>query len=71
MRRVRFFFKNYAEDEAGRLVQDLFLFLKKCLNEVKASGSAALFQYISIVLNLGYSENKLYKTFDYCSRAQF
>ena len=24
-----FFFKNYAENEAGRLVPDLFLFLKK------------------------------------------
>ena len=35
-----FFFKNYTENEAGRLVLDLFLFLKK-LYEVKASGSAA------------------------------
>ena len=34
-----FFFKNYTENEAGRLVLDL-LFLKK-LYEVKASGSAA------------------------------
>ena len=24
-----FFFKNYAENEAGRLVADLFLFIKK------------------------------------------
>ena len=30
-----FFFKNYAENEAGRLVSDLFL--KKALFEVKAS----------------------------------
>ena len=32
------FFKNYAENEAGRLVADLFLFFKKAYYEVKASG---------------------------------
>ena len=30
------FFRNHAENEAGRLVTDLFF--KKVLNEVKASG---------------------------------
>ena len=29
--------KNHAENEAGRLVTDLFLFFKKALHEVKAS----------------------------------
>ena len=33
-----FFFKNNAENETGTLVPDLFLFLKKALDEVKASG---------------------------------
>ena len=33
----KFFFKNHAENEAGRLVSDLFVF-KKALDEVKASG---------------------------------
>ena len=33
-----FFFKNHAENEAGILVPDLFLLLKKALREVKASG---------------------------------
>ena len=33
-----FFFKYHAENEAGRLVPDLFLFFKKALYEVKASG---------------------------------
>ena len=33
-----FFFENYAENEAGKLVSDLFLFLGKTLNGVKASG---------------------------------
>ena len=33
-----FFFKNRAENETGTLVPDLFLFLKKALDEVKASG---------------------------------
>ena len=32
-----FFFKNHAENEAGRLVPDLFLFFKKALYEVKAN----------------------------------
>ena len=32
-----FFFKNHAEDEAGRPVPDLFLFFKKALYEIKAS----------------------------------
>ena len=32
------FFKNYSENEAGRLVPDLFLFFKKALHEVKAGG---------------------------------
>ena len=31
------FLQNHAENEAGRLVPDLFLFLKKALSEVKWS----------------------------------
>ena len=31
------FFKCHAENEAGRLVSDLFLFFEKALYEVKAS----------------------------------
>ena len=31
------FLKNHAKNEAGRLVPDLFLFLKKALYEVNAS----------------------------------
>ena len=30
------FFKNYGENEAGRLVPDLILFFKKVLHGVKA-----------------------------------
>ena len=33
-----FFFKNHAENEAGRLVPDHFMFFKKTLHEVKTSG---------------------------------
>ena len=33
-----FFFKNHAQNETGRLVPDLFLFFKKALYEVNASG---------------------------------
>ena len=32
------FFKNQADNEVGRLVPDLSLFLRKALYEVKASG---------------------------------
>ena len=32
------FFKNYAENEARRIVLDLFLFFKKAWYEVKTSG---------------------------------
>ena len=34
----KFFFKNQAENEAGRIVHDLFLSFKKALYEVKAIG---------------------------------
>ena len=30
--------KNHGENEAGRLVSDLFLIFKKALDEAKASG---------------------------------
>ena len=33
-----FYFKNHAENEAGRLVPDLFLIFEKALYEVKVSG---------------------------------
>ena len=33
-----FFFENHAENEAGRLVPDPFLFVKKALFEVNAIG---------------------------------
>ena len=36
--RETFYFKNHAENEAGRLVPDLILFFKKALHKVKASG---------------------------------
>ena len=32
------FLENYAESNAEKLVLDLFLFFKKALHEVKASG---------------------------------
>ena len=33
-----FFLQNYAENEAGRIVPDLFLIFKNALYRVKASG---------------------------------
>ena len=37
MQREKFSSKNHTENEAGRLVPDLFLLFKKALYEVKAS----------------------------------
>ena len=38
MPREIFFFKDYIENEAGKLLPDSFLFFKKTLYYVKASG---------------------------------
>ena len=46
MTRQIFFFKNHAENEAGRLVPDLFLIFKKALYEIKASGLQLWFNII-------------------------
>ena len=53
-------FRNHAENKAGRLVPDLFCFLEKLYMK-----SAALFQYLSIALNLAYNKNNLYEMLDY------
>ena len=39
------FLKNYAENEAGRLVPDLYLYFKKALYEVKARELQLSFNY--------------------------
>ena len=52
------FFKNCKENEEGRLVPDLFLFIEKALSK----RSAAKFQYILIALSMVYNKNKAYKT---------
>ena len=38
MTREKFSFKNHVENEAGRLVPDLFLIFQKALYKVNASG---------------------------------
>ena len=58
----------YAENEAGRLVRDLFLFLKKAQDEVKASGMQFSFNIFRQPSTWTYNKNKLYKTLDYWSR---
>ena len=64
-----FLFKDHAQNEAVRLVPDLF-FLKKKKSFIwgKSKSSATWFQYISIALNLAYNKPKLYKTLDYWFR---
>ena len=60
--------RNHAENQAGRLVPDPFLFFKKALYEVKKQMAAAWFQYVSIAFNLAFDKSKLYKTLEYWSR---
>ena len=43
--RRNFFLKNHAENEAGRLVPDRFLFFQKALYEVKANGLQLSFHH--------------------------
>ena len=43
---IYIFFKNYAENETGRLVSGLFLLFEKALYEAKASGQHLSFQTI-------------------------
>ena len=47
----KIFLKNHSQNEAGRLVPGLFLFFKKALYEVKASGVQLSFNVV-LVLNL-------------------
>ena len=57
-----FFFKNHAENEARRIVLDLFSFVWKTY-EVKANGLELSFN-ILMVLNLVCDKNKMYKGLD-------
>ena len=43
MTRKIFFFQNHAENELRGLVPDLFLFFKKALRKVNASGAQLVF----------------------------
>ena len=59
------FVKYHAENEAGRLVPELFLFFKKVLFEVKASDLQLGFNIlVSIALNLACNKSKLCKALD-------
>ena len=40
-----FFFENHTENEAGKLVPNLFLFFKKALHEVKISSLQLSFNH--------------------------
>ena len=49
--------KSHADNEAGRLVPDLFLFFRKALYEVKASVIQLSFKYFDS-LQLGLKSNQ-------------
>ena len=53
------FFKSRAENETGILVPDLFLFLRKALFEVKASGLHLNFNIFRLPSTLTYNKNEL------------
>ena len=56
--RQSLFAKIMQKNETGRLLPDLFLFLKKA-SCGKSESSADLFQYMWIALYLRYNNNKL------------
>ena len=58
------FFKNRAENKAGRLVPDLFLCFKKFLYEVKASGHYLGFSIFWQFFTWTYNKNKPYECSD-------
>ena len=55
----------------GKLVPDQFFFFKKSFILDKSKSSATWFHYILIALKLAYNRNKLFKTFQYCTRDMF
>ena len=66
-----FLFKHLGENEAQRIIQQLFLFFKKAYKvkvgkkvRGKSKRSGAQFQYL-IPLHLTYNKSKLYKSLDY------
>ena len=59
--------KSYTKGGRQTSSRPLFVFYKGFIS-CKNKWSTIWFQYISIALNLAYNKNKLYKTFDYCSR---
>ena len=63
-----FFFKNLEENEAGRLVPNLFLFFEKVLCKVKASGQHLSFNTFWLSLTLTYNKSKLYTISECFSR---
>ena len=52
------FFKNYAKNEAWRLVPDLFLLFKKALYNIKASGPHFSFHIFWWVSTWAWNKNK-------------
>ena len=62
------FFKNYAGNEAGRIVPGFSLFFKKALYKVKASGQRLSFSISWYSTIWTYNDNKLYKCSDCLSR---
>ena len=57
--------KNYAENEAGRLLPDPFLLFQKRF--IWPKNKCSWFQFFLTALNLAYINNKLHKTVDYSS----
>ena len=53
-----FFLKNHAKNKARWLVPDLFLFLKKALYEVKASGLQLSFNIRKVRQKFDFLENE-------------
>ena len=65
---IRYNKRNVFFKKSSRLVPDLFLFFKKALYEIKASGPHLSFNIFGYTLTWHTTKNKLYKTLDLRSR---
>ena len=61
----KLFFKNHAENEARKLVSDLFLFPKRALYELKTNDFHLSFNiHREIAFNMTFNKNKYFNTID-------
>ena len=69
--REKYFFKNHAENEAGRLVADLYFFFEKALYELKANDQHLNLKICWYSSTWTYNKNKFHKMSNPWSKDMF